>query len=91
MWSHYGDQHHGVCIGYSVPSDVGEDLHKVKYGGKRLVDASQVVAMLDLRKAASWRYEQEWRLIGLRGLQDSPLELEEVIFGMRCRARSSRL
>jgi len=99
MWSHYGDQHHGVCIGYSVPSDVGEDLHKVKYGGKRLVDASQVIAMLDgdknarrqvdeavlLRKAASWRYEQEWRLIGLRGLQDSPLELEEVIFGMRCR------
>jgi hypothetical protein len=99
MWSHYGDQHHGVCIGYSVPADVGEDLHKVKYGGKRLVDASKVVAMLDgnknarrqvdeavlLRKAASWRYEQEWRLIGQRGLQDSPLELEEVIFGMRCK------
>jgi hypothetical protein len=73
MWSHYGDQHHGVCIGYSVPSDVVEDLHKVKYGGKRLIGASQVVAMLDgdknarrevdaaifLRKAASWRYELE--------------------------------
>lgn len=99
MWSHYGDQHHGVCIGYSVPSDVLDDLYKVKYGGTRLVDASKVRAMLDgdedarrqvdeavlLRKAASWRYEQEWRLIGPRGVQRSPLELEEVIFGMRCK------
>ena len=99
MWSHYGDQHHGVCIGYSVPSDVYDNLHRVKYGGKRLVDASKVLAMLDgdkearrqvdeavlLRKAASWRYEQEWRLIGQRGVQHSPLELEEVIFGMRCK------
>jgi hypothetical protein len=99
MWSHYGDQHHGVCIGYSAPSDVSNDLHKVRYGGKRLVDASKVVAMLDgdgtarrhvdqavlLRKAKSWQYEQEWRLIGQRGLRDSQLELEELIFGMRCK------
>ncbi|MCK1699901.1 DUF2971 domain-containing protein [Bradyrhizobium sp. 146] len=99
MWSHYGDQHHGLCIGYSVPRDVHDDLHRVRYGGKRLVDASKVLAMLDgdkdarrqvdeaalLRKAASWRYEQEWRLIGQRGLRDSHLELEEVIFGMRCK------
>jgi hypothetical protein len=98
MWSHYGDQHRGVCIGYSVPPDSQHDLHKVEYGGKRLVDASKVLAMLDgdkdagrqvdeavlLRKAASWRYEQEWRLIGERGLQYSRLELEEIIFGMRC-------
>jgi hypothetical protein len=82
-----------------VPAEIGEDLHKVKYGGSRLVPTSKVIAMLNgdgdarrevdeailLRKAASWRYEREWRLIGQRGLQDSPLELEEVIFGMRCK------
>jgi len=45
----------------------------------------QVDEAVLLRKAASWRYEKEWRLIGLRGLRDSPLELEEVIFGMRCK------
>ena len=38
-----------------------------------------------MRKAHSWRYEREWRLIGQRGLQNSPLELEEGIFGMRCK------
>jgi hypothetical protein len=99
MWSHYGDQHHGVCIGYSMPADVHTDLHKVDYGGSRLVEASKVAAMLNdnadarrqvdeavlFRKAASWRYEREWRLIGQRGPQESPLELEEVIFGMRCK------
>lgn len=99
MWSHYGDQHHGICAGYSVPTNVEADLHKVRYGGSRKVLASDVQKMENdnaargrvdeavlLRKAASWRYEREWRLIGKRGPQDSPLELEEVVFGIRCKS-----
>ena len=39
-----------------------------------------------LRKAKSWSYEREWRLIGRLGTQNSPLELEELIFGMKCKA-----
>jgi len=101
MWSHYGDQHHGICLGYSVPDDVAENVHKMKYGGSRSVKASAVAAMLAcdddnaalrevvdeavlLKKAKPWAYEREWRLLGSRGEQGSPLELEEVIFGMRC-------
>lgn len=97
MWSHYGDQHRGLCLGYSVP-DSGADINKIRYGGSRTVRASDVAAMLQgdkaakrrvdeavlLRKAPPWRYEREWRLIGPQGRQQSPLELEEVIFGMRC-------
>jgi len=63
-----------------------------------MVRASDIAAMLDgdigardrvdeavlLRKAVKWDYEQEWRLIGHRGQQGSPLEMEEIIFGMRC-------
>ena len=99
MWSHYGDQHRGICLGYSVPEGATGDVHQVAYEGDRLVRASEVAAMLDgddiasarvdaavmLRKAESWSYEQEWRLIGRRRTESSPLELEEVIFGMRCR------
>lgn len=102
MWSHYGDQHRGICIGYSVPDKAASDLWKVRYGGSRLVEASEVAAMIDgddiarrkvdeavlMRKAASWGYEREWRLIGRRGTQSSPLELEEIVFGMRCRPSS---
>lgn len=96
MWSQYGDQHRGLCLGYSAPE--GVKLEKVRYGGARTVKASLVATMLDgdaqaaervdaavlLKKAWDWRYEHEWRLIGDRGLQDSPLELEEVVFGLRC-------
>jgi hypothetical protein len=98
MWSHYGDQHRGVCIGYSVPDAAAGDLHKVSYDGDRLIAASLVASMLvgdeDARrevddavltkKARDWRYEREWRLVGPHGTQNSPLELEEVVFGMRC-------
>lgn len=98
MWSHYGDQHHGLCIGYAVPEDVRQNLHKVRYGGNRRIEASKVAAMLNgnneasnevneavlLRKARDWRYEKEWRLIGQRGPADSSLELTDVTFGIRC-------
>lgn len=98
MWSHYGDQHRGLCLGYSVPEAANSGVHKIRYGGSRVVEASAVSAMLGgdgdarrevddavlLRKAKPWAYEREWRLIGSRGEQDSPLELEEVVFGTRC-------
>ncbi len=99
MWSHYGDQHRGICIGYSVPDRVADNIHKVKYRGGRMVQAGKLASMLDgsetarrevdeavlLRKAGSWHYEREWRLIGSLGLARSPLEMEEIIFGMRCK------
>jgi hypothetical protein len=99
MWSHYGDQHKGLCIGYSIPEGAAaKNLHEVHYGGSRLVKASHVKSMLEgdvaarqlvdrgvlLRKAADWQYEKEWRIVGARGPADSPLELEEVNFGIRC-------
>lgn len=98
MWSHYGDQHKGVCLGYSAPNGAGQDLYEVTYGGERLLKASTVAAMLDgdaaagcqvdqvvlSQKGQEWSYEDEWRLIGLQGVHASPLELKEVVFGMRC-------
>ncbi len=100
MWRHYADQHKGVCIGYSVPEGEYLNVHKVSYGGSRLVQASSVLAMLRgdddarsrvdeaclTRKARNWCYEREWRMIGARGLHESRLHLDEVIFGLRCSA-----
>ena len=97
LWSHYGDQHRGICIGYSVRDKVPTKPAQVKYGGSRRVQASKVASMLRgdetarnrvddavlLRKGEGWRYEREWRLIGEKGRQPSPLELEEIIFGCR--------
>lgn len=98
MWSHYADQHRGLCLGYSIPVPIMVQLHEVSYGGSRKVQASKIAAMLEgdldasrdvdavvlLRKAKDWEYENEWRLIGKRGPNDLDLELEEVVFGLRC-------
>jgi hypothetical protein len=98
MWSHYGDEHKGVCAGYSVPADAAANLSNMTYGGSRSVSARDVQAMVagDERarqrvdravlftKAEDWQYEKEWRLIGPRGPRASPLELTQVIFGLKC-------
>lgn len=99
LWSHYGDKHQGLCIGYSTnrrPKPVPE---KVVYGGSRVIKTSTIYQAfikndtqakedlnrnLLLRKSEDWCYEDEWRLIGKQGVQASPMLLAEVTFGLRC-------
>lgn len=99
LWSHYGEEHAGFCVGYSRDRKPMPELHRVAYGGSREL-STEVVAKavlandpaaqqkvdeaVLLRKSRSWSYEREWRLIGSAGLQTSPLCMVEVIFGLRC-------
>jgi len=99
LWSHYGNQHRGLCIGYDLIREPRPLLHKVLYGKSRIIKTSTIVAALLhdkeeaqgsldhdmlLIKARGWSYEREWRLIGRQGEQDSSLRLREVVFGLRC-------
>lgn len=99
LWSHYGDQHQGICIGYGIERNPTPQLNEVVYGGNRSIKTSMLTNALIynnekskveldrnvlLRKAEGWKYENEWRLIGKQGVHDSPLLLNEVIFGLRC-------
>jgi Protein of unknown function (DUF2971) len=99
LWSHYGDQHRGICIGYGTDRNPKPHPQPVTYGGSRAVRTSALVRAfvqsdgdardnLDrsvlLSKAKGWSHEREWRLIGPEGVQDSPLLLKEIIFGQRC-------
>ncbi|EIK44155.1 hypothetical protein O59_003236 [Cellvibrio sp. BR] len=99
LWSHYADQHYGFCAGYSLNRSPVPEIHKVLYGGERFVKTSLIAtAILEkdavaqkkldenilLRKASAWQYEKEWRVFDHVGLQDSPLLLEEIVFGIRC-------
>lgn len=99
MWSHYANQHRGVCVEYDVSELTPQVLHKVAYGKSRKVLASKIhewvlqdnlaarqaidKACL-LTKSREWAYEGEWRLLGQVGLQESPMKLKSIIFGMRC-------
>ncbi|MCR9365461.1 DUF2971 domain-containing protein [Vibrio antiquarius] len=99
LWSHYGDQHRGLCIGYSLKRKPIPTLHKVDYSDDRCLHTSLIArAILNnefsakkeldntvlLRKATPWKYESEWRLFDHVGLNDSPLEMIDITFGLRC-------
>lgn len=101
LWSHYGDQHKGICVGYSLDRKPKPELHKVVYGGERSIRTSIILrALIDedesagkeldrsvlLRKARDWSYEEEWRIVDTQGSQDSPLLLKEITFGLRCQS-----
>ncbi len=100
MWSHYGDRHKGMCLGFNV-----EDLSPINYVNKRLpfdewktFDAlpKEDAERLLTTKCARWCYERERRLIinlaknsteegGHRFKSfDHKLKLVEVIAGPRC-------
>jgi hypothetical protein len=99
LWSHYGDQHQGLCIGYNLKRNPKPILHKVIYGNNRTLHTSLIARAilyndldakqeLDnsvlLRKAFPWTYEDEWRLFDSVGLNDSPLAVTDITFGLRC-------
>ncbi|MDU8358453.1 DUF2971 domain-containing protein [Pseudomonas syringae group sp. J309-1] len=99
MWSHYGQQHRGVCIEYDVSNLRLAPIRKVVYGQSREVSAECVLRWLQdgdlesrleveraalLTKSAEWRYEKEWRLLGPIGLGRSPFGVKSVTFGMNC-------
>jgi Protein of unknown function (DUF2971) len=72
MWSHYGNQHKSVCVGFdrktlikNVPlNDEGNPLYegidKVKYVKNRPMLGSK---QQFTRKSMEWKYENEYRLI----------------------------
>ncbi|MBA6234389.1 DUF2971 domain-containing protein [Colwellia sp. MB3u-28] len=99
LWSHYGDQHQGLCVGYSLSRNPAPILHKVIYDDNRVLKTSLIAqAMLQndlnakkqlddrvlLRKATPWKYEDEWRIFDSVGLNDSPLAMTDITFGLRC-------
>lgn len=71
MWSHYGDAHKGICIGYDfskAPKDVVDHLYPVQYSNTRFsfknkINAHTGYQFLHLRKSKCWSYEKEFRLI----------------------------
>lgn len=96
MWSHYGDAHKGICIGYDfskVSEEVRQHLYPVQYSDTRFsfIDAERIAAhpFLCLRKSSEWKYEKEFRMIYKKdeltnGNNIIKLDcISEIIFGLR--------
>ena len=73
MWSHYGDRHKGICLGFDVPDD---DVGKVEYVKNMLVagdlqkaseeERSRIMEALFWVKYDGWSYEDEVRIHATR-------------------------
>ncbi|EHF4996297.1 DUF2971 domain-containing protein [Enterobacter hormaechei] len=100
MWSHYADNHRGLCLGYTIPTNAKDKIQPINYtSNSRDIKTSQILQMLNgdanakleiekaifLRKASPWQYEKEWRMISNIGKQNASLYLSDIIFGMRCK------
>ena len=80
LWSHYGDSHTGVCLGFDIPDDASKPEHNydtdVLYQPNLLQIHRPEDVNLDLAdrvfrtKHESWSYEQEVRV--LVSLNDPP-------------------
>ncbi len=70
MWSHYGEKHTGLCLGFDVPRSAAVKIRYVDalkpdplkpgLGNKRIPD-SVLEDSLQFKQRA-WKYEKEWRL-----------------------------
>ncbi|TAK45281.1 MAG: DUF2971 domain-containing protein [Betaproteobacteria bacterium] len=63
LWGHYADKHHGVALGFEVPST---HAHPIAYVSSRLswpavIDGAFVCRLL-FTKFSHWSYEDEYRV-----------------------------
>ncbi len=87
MWSHYSENHQGVCLKFEPSRDqkFEKDLHKVEYSTE-LVEIKEVadIKRSILTKLDTWKIEKEWRLLSEKERfsfdQDA---LVEIVFGLK--------
>jgi len=98
MWSHYGDRHRGICLGFDVHGDMPyevtytDDVAALQRGGYSKTE--EFFRRSIATKYRGWSYEQEWRVFEHRSAYsdgsfsfmpfDENLNLKEVIAGDRC-------
>lgn len=92
MWSHYADQHRGICIGFKRSALEGiADLRQVRYRSRVPVLSAETVDEAKseagfLSKSTHWKYESEWRIINFEGKKylDLPSDaISVVVLGVR--------
>ena len=95
MWSHYANDHSGICLGFHWLDDEpffgrAQEVHYEKDRPTVVVPASPTDIDIDgifLTKFIDWEYESEWRIIDHdngEGVQNySAHLLRSITFGLR--------
>lgn len=98
MWSHYADEHRGLCIEYDMTDHDCRNIKAVDYKHPRSIKVSDIIAWKKhsieaennilntffYSKARQWHYEKEWRDINKSGVNSAPFKISAIYFGFRC-------
>lgn len=100
MWSHYADEHRGICIEYDTRDQEHPRLLPVNYKAPRAVKTSdllrwklhedeaakhRVLQTYFYTKSYEWSYEREWRDVSDNsGVTSLPFRITAILFGLRC-------
>lgn len=93
MWSHYSDNHRGVCLAFNASEKVFFDkCHEVRYV-EDFPNTDSILGVDDnsqnflfSTKSKDWEYEQEVRVIKRSNslVKFDPNSLEKIYFGAKC-------
>ncbi len=91
MWSHYGEYHRGLCVGFEFPIKYKDEfvLYPVNYLDKLEVvkleqDTNQVLYYWLISKAPEWKYEKEIRAVNIKKADYTLFDkqmIKEIVFG----------
>jgi hypothetical protein len=100
MWSHYADEHRGICVEFDTRDHRCDRLEPVTYSSTRFLLVSDLLEwqlnksqeaerkinkQFFFAKAPQWRYEKEWRAIAPKhGVDDAPFRISAIYLGCRC-------
>jgi Protein of unknown function (DUF2971) len=100
MWSHYANDHRGICIEYDTSDQAHPRLAAVNYRAPRAIKTSdllrwkvqsdpaatsRVMETFFYAKSSEWKYEKEWRDVhDKNGTRYLPFRITAIHFGLRC-------
>lgn len=91
MWSHYANNHSGICIGFNTEITPFNTAAAITYSDERPKaefnsNPNRLIERVLLTKSQHWQYEKEWRAIK-RTIEDDELNFYNETF----KADASRL
>ena len=81
MWSHYGDNHRGICLEFDTSVRLFGSARKVQYCRDypaltvHVLDPESVFKTI-LTKSDVWSYEDEFRIVGVENAGGLPIQLD---------------
>ena len=101
MWSHYADNHRGICLIFETNYEFFANAIPVRYQQARprvnqiTQTTEQMLENAIFTKSSAWAYEKEWRILhylqGVGERQSPPTAMKAIMLGVALSGTDRRL